>query len=42
MRELQLIGFGYEVSVAGTYWGSLPELVEVVALAPRGRAVIVP
>lgn len=34
------IGFfsiGYEVSVATTYWGSLPELVEVLALAESGR-----
>jgi len=27
---------GYEVSVATTYWGSLPELVEVLALAESG------
>lgn len=27
----------YEVSVASTYWGSLPELLEVVALAQAGR-----
>jgi len=26
----------YEVSVATTYWGSLPELIEVLALAERG------
>ncbi|MFI5045975.1 MAG: NAD(P)-dependent alcohol dehydrogenase [Acidimicrobiia bacterium] len=26
----------YEVSVASTYWGSLPELMEVLALAERG------
>jgi len=34
------IGFfsiGYEVSVATTYWGSLPELWEVMALARSGR-----
>jgi propanol-preferring alcohol dehydrogenase len=34
------IGFfsiAYEVSVATTYWGSLPELVEVLALARSGR-----
>lgn len=34
------IGFftiGYEVSVATTYWGSLPELVEVIALAEAGK-----
>jgi propanol-preferring alcohol dehydrogenase len=27
----------YEVSVSTTYWGSIPELVEVVALAEAGR-----
>ncbi|MEX1008600.1 MAG: NAD(P)-dependent alcohol dehydrogenase [Acidimicrobiia bacterium] len=27
----------YEVSVASTYWGSLPELMEVVALAEAGK-----
>ncbi|MGH9197150.1 MAG: zinc-binding dehydrogenase, partial [Acidimicrobiia bacterium] len=27
----------YEVSVASTYWGSLPELFEVVALAEAGK-----
>lgn len=34
------VGFfsiGYEVSVATTYWGSLPELMEVLALAGSGR-----
>lgn len=34
------IGFfsiAYEVSVATTYWGSLPELMEVLALAESGR-----
>ena len=34
------VGFfsiGYEVSVATTYWGSLPELIEVLALAGSGR-----
>ena len=33
------IGFftiGYEVSVSTTYWGSLPELFEVIALAQSG------
>lgn len=33
------VGFftiGYEVSVASTYWGSQPELMEVVALAQTG------
>jgi alcohol dehydrogenase, propanol-preferring len=27
----------YEVSVANTYWGSLPELMEVITLASAGR-----
>jgi propanol-preferring alcohol dehydrogenase len=27
----------YEVSVASTYWGSLPELMEVIALAETGK-----
>jgi propanol-preferring alcohol dehydrogenase len=27
----------YEVSVASTYWGSLPELMEVIALAESGK-----
>ena len=27
----------YEVSLASTYWGSLPELMEVIALAEAGR-----
>jgi alcohol dehydrogenase, propanol-preferring len=34
------VGFftvGYEVAVASTYWGSLPELIEVLALAESGR-----
>jgi propanol-preferring alcohol dehydrogenase len=34
------VGFftiGYEVSVSTTYWGSLPELFEVIALAQAGR-----
>jgi propanol-preferring alcohol dehydrogenase len=34
------VGFfniAYEASVATTYWGSLPELVEVIALAQSGR-----
>jgi alcohol dehydrogenase, propanol-preferring len=34
------VGFfsiGYEVSVATTYWGSRPELVEVIELASTGR-----
>lgn len=34
------VGFfsvAYEVSIATTYWGTLPELVEVLALAETGR-----
>lgn len=34
------VGFfspAYEVSVASTYWGSLPELAEVIALAETGK-----
>ena len=34
------IGFfsiAYELSVATTYWGTLPELLEVIALAAAGR-----
>jgi propanol-preferring alcohol dehydrogenase len=27
----------YEASVATTYWGSIPELIEVLALAEAGR-----
>jgi len=34
---LNFFGIGYEVSVATTYWGSMPELIEVVALAAAGR-----
>jgi len=34
---LSFFGIGYEVSVATTYWGSLPELVELLALASIGR-----
>ena len=30
------IGMGYEVSVATTYWGTLPELHEVLSLARSG------
>ena len=48
MGDLTLVGIGggsapfgffsgpYEVSMQTTYWGSLPELVEVIALAERG------
>jgi propanol-preferring alcohol dehydrogenase len=34
---VSFFGIAYEVSVATTYWGSLPELVEVLALATAGR-----
>ena len=34
---VSFFGIGYEVSVATTYWGSYPELVEVLALAAAGR-----
>ncbi|MGE3590035.1 MAG: NAD(P)-dependent alcohol dehydrogenase, partial [Ilumatobacteraceae bacterium] len=49
MGHLTLVGIGggtlpisffsipYEASVATTYWGSLPELYEVIALASSGR-----
>lgn len=49
LGHLTLVGIGggtlpisffsvaYEVSVASTYWGTLPELVEVIALAEAGR-----
>ena len=49
LADLTLVGIGggtlplgfftvpYELSVATTYWGSLPELVEVIALARAGR-----
>jgi alcohol dehydrogenase, propanol-preferring len=34
---VSFFGIGYEVSVATTYWGTVPELIEVVALAKAGR-----
>jgi propanol-preferring alcohol dehydrogenase len=34
---VSFFGIAYEVSVATTYWGSLPELMEVIALAAEGR-----
>ncbi len=34
---LSFFGVAYEASVATTYWGTLPELVEVVELARAGR-----
>jgi len=30
-------GLPYELSVASTYWGSVPELIEVIALARSGK-----
>lgn len=51
MGHLTIVGLGggslpvsffspaYEVSVASTYWGTLPELVEVIALARSGQLV---
>jgi propanol-preferring alcohol dehydrogenase len=34
---ISFFGIPYEVSVATTYWGSLPELCEVIALAEGGH-----
>lgn len=34
---LGFFSIGYEVSVATTYWGTLPELHEVIALAAAGK-----
>jgi propanol-preferring alcohol dehydrogenase len=34
---VSFFGIAYEVSIATTYWGSLPELMEVIALASAGR-----
>lgn len=34
---VSFFGLAYEVSVATTYWGTLPELVEVLALARDGK-----
>lgn len=34
---VSFFGIPYEVSVATTYWGSIPELFEVIALAHAGR-----
>jgi propanol-preferring alcohol dehydrogenase len=34
---VSFFGIAYEVSVATTYWGSLPELMEVIDLAASGR-----
>ncbi len=35
--EVGFFALPYEVSVATTYWGSVPELMEVMALAESGR-----
>ena len=49
LGHLTLVGIGggtlpvgfftvpYELSVATTYWGSIPELIEVIALAQAGK-----
>lgn len=34
---ISFFGIGYEVSVATTYWGTLPELFEVISLAQTGK-----
>ena len=34
---VSFFSLSYEASVATTYWGSLPELIEVIALASSGR-----
>ena len=34
---VSFFGIAYEVSVATTYWGSFPELMEVIALASAGK-----
>jgi propanol-preferring alcohol dehydrogenase len=34
---VSFFSIAYEASVATTYWGSLPELIEVIALAASGR-----
>jgi propanol-preferring alcohol dehydrogenase len=34
---VSFFGIAFEVSVASTYWGSLPELIEVISLAAAGR-----
>ncbi len=36
MLPVGFFSIGYEVSVASTYWGSQPELMEVIALAQTG------
>ena len=34
---VSFFGLPYELSVASTYWGSIPELIEVIALARSGK-----
>jgi alcohol dehydrogenase, propanol-preferring len=34
---ISFFSIGYEVSVATTYWGSIPDLMEVITLANEGR-----
>jgi propanol-preferring alcohol dehydrogenase len=34
---VSFFGIAYEAAVATTYWGTLPELVEVIALAATGQ-----
>jgi len=34
---VSFFGLPYELSVASTYWGSIPELIEVIALARSGQ-----
>ena len=34
---VSFFGIAYEVSVATTYWGTLPELMEIIALASAGK-----
>jgi propanol-preferring alcohol dehydrogenase len=34
---ISFFGIAYEVSVATTYWGTLPEMVEVIELARAGK-----
>ena len=33
---VSFFGLPYELAVASTYWGSIPELIEVIALARSG------
>jgi alcohol dehydrogenase, propanol-preferring len=38
--EFNFFSIAYEASVATTYWGSLPELMEVIDLAASGRIAV--